>query len=360
MKVHLTLFIGVFAIMALSNAIVPVLPSFASTSFWQGAIYSAYFLGAFATTLPGGILSDRHGKVPVMRAGLVLTVLSGMLLSVTTNPAPVLLFRGLEGAGAGLFIASAMACVNSRPNHMHLSGYFMAMLNVGLVFGLIASGWLAVKVGYPATGIILFTILSLVPAVTSLFIRGAAPIPSGEDVSLFWPLVRGYRWIWYSSVILVGITGVISSLYPKFSSQSPEILGIWIGSMSIATIITVVAISRMTIRPVPAIRWSAILMIPGVFLSYISPLGFVVLGALAGIVMIAQMAVLAGIRDQQGAAMGLFSTSSYLGMTVLPVVAGIIADSAGFFCAFLSMTFFAATVAVTIGRGNFRNPDSAA
>jgi MFS family permease len=350
MKVHPTLFVGVFAIMALSNAIVPILPSFARASVWQGAIYSAYFLGAFATTLPGGILSDRYGKVPIMRAGLALTLLSGILLSVTTVPAPVLVFRALEGAGAGLFIAAAMACVNSRPDHVGMSGYFMAMLNTGLVFGLVVSGWLAGKVGYPASGIILFTILSLFPASTSLFIRDTALSPSGSAVLRLWPLIFKYRWIWYSSVILVGITGVISSLYPKFSGQSPEILGIWIASMSVATIIVVVAISRITIRPIPAIRWSAILMIPGIIFSYISPLGFIVLGALAGIVMIAQMAALAGVHEQQGMAMGLFSTSSYLGMTILPVIAGMIADNAGFFPAFLSMTLVAATVAITIGR----------
>ena len=359
MKVHITLFIGVFAIMALSNAIVPVLPAFASASVWQGAIYGAYFLGAFATTLPGGILSDRHGQVPVMRAGLALTVLSGILLSETTASVPVLVCRGLEGAGAGLFIAAAMACVNSRPDHVHMSGYFMAMLNAGLVFGLVASGLLAVQVGNPSTGIILFTTLSLIPAITGFFIRDSAQFPISWEIPLSWTLIRDYRWIWYSSVILVGVTGVIASLYPKFSGQSPEILGLWIAGMSVATIITVVAISRMTIRPVPAIRWSAILMIPGVFLSYVSPMGFIVIGALAGVVMIAQMAVLAGIRDQQGAAMGVFSTSSYLGMTILPVIAGMIADNFGFFCAFLAMAVVAMTVAITIGRDGSNYPEPA-
>jgi len=42
--------------------------------------------------------------------------------------------------------------------------------------------------------------------------------------------------------------------------------------------------------------------------------GFVVIGTLAGFVMISQMAYLAGIREHQGTAMGLFSTTSYMGM----------------------------------------------
>ena len=47
------------------------------------------------------------------------------------------------------------------------------------------------------------------------------------------------------------------------------------------------------------------------------------IGALAGIVMIAQMAFLAGIKEHQGIAMGLFSTTSYLGMAALPFIAGL-------------------------------------
>ena len=72
--------------------------------------------------------------------------------------------------------------------------------------------------------------------------------------------------------------------------------------------------------------------------------------ALAGIVMIAQMAILAGVREHQGLLMGLFSTTSYLGMSLLPFIAGLCADMAGFFWAFSITAFFACLVALTIGR----------
>ena len=61
MRTEVTLFFGIFTVMALSNAIVPVLPSFSNTSSWQGAIYSAYFLGAVLSTLPSGILWTGSG-----------------------------------------------------------------------------------------------------------------------------------------------------------------------------------------------------------------------------------------------------------------------------------------------------------
>ncbi|HVP95815.1 MFS transporter [Methanoregula sp.] len=362
MKAYLVVVcLGVFALMALSNAIVPVLPAFANGAAWEGAIYAAYFLGAFLSTLPGGILSDRYGRTPVIRTGLLLTVASGALLFCTTGPVPVIFLRLVEGIGAGLFIAAGMSYVNSQEDHTRLSGYYLAMLNVGLVTGLAVSGWLAVRFLYPALGIGVFTALSLMALVTSLFFREMPTQPllagailqrgSGEDkndLGEMADLIFTHGRLWYSAIILVGITGVVSSLYPGFSGMTADLLGYWIAAMSVATIITVLAVSRFPIPPRAAIRWSAALMIGGVILAYVSPLGFIVLGALAGVVMVAQMSVLAGERDRQGLVMGLFSTSSYLGMTILPFIAGIIAAAAGYYLAFLFTAILGGTVALTI------------
>jgi len=336
--------------MALSNAIVPVLPAFSGQSSFQGAIYSAYFLGAFISTLPAGILSDRYGRIPLMRLGLAITVASGLFLSVTHSTAPVLALRLLEGIGAGIFVASAMSCVNSSEDHGMMSGYFVALLNAGLVLGLICSGWLAGFLHDPSAGILLFAVLSLIPALM-VFLMQESPLNAKiRDTNDLFALIRDQRWLWYSSIILVGITGVVSSLYPKFSGASPDILGYWIAGMSVATIVSVLTVSRISFPQITSIRWSAFLMAAGVILTYYSPAGFLVLGALAGVVMLAQMAVLANLKDHQGIAMGLFSTTGYLGMALLPFLAGIVADSAGFFIAFIATALCAITVAATIGR----------
>jgi ACDE family multidrug resistance protein len=91
---------------------------------------------------------------------------------------------------------------------------------------------------------------------------------------------------------------------------------------------------------------------------YYTPIGFIVIGALAGVIMIAQMAYLAEIKGHQGFAMGLFSTTSYLGMTTLPFIAGLIADFSGFFITFCATAFCAVTVALTIDQCACRKPVS--
>jgi MFS family permease len=357
MKTEFTLFSGIFCVMALSNAIVPVLPVYAGTSSLQGAIYAAYFLGAFLSTLPAGLLSDRFGRVPLIRSGLVITVVSGLLLFLQSAPYLVLAARFVEGIGGGCFVAAAMSYVNSRVDHVKMSGYFMALMNGGLVTGLVLAGWLASHNGDPVAGILLFAAFAFIPACMSISLRDAGHQPAPFNPAVFLCFVRDYRWLWFSSIVLVGITGVVSSLYPQFSGASSESLGYWIAGMSIATIGAVLAASRASLPSLPAIRWSAVLMAAGVLVSFFSPWGFVVLGALAGIVMIAQMAILAGVRDHQGVVMGLFSTTSYLGMAILPFIAGLFADLAGFFFTFGITAFSAILVAVTIGRSGV--PDSA-
>lgn len=363
MRPSLVLFSGIFSVMALSNAIVPVLPAYGPDASFQGLIYAGYFLGAFFITLPAGVLSDRYGRIPFIRLGLATTVMSGLFLAVTRDPAGVIAARLLEGLGAGLFVAAALSVVNGDPGHVRLSGWFMALMNAGLVSGLVISGWLAAVRPEPSAGIALFAIMAAVPAICSFLVREPAGIRTTREKGVIISMVGQYRWLWYSSVVLIGITGVATSLYPEFSGASPSQLGVWIAGMSIATIAAVLVYSRTAIHPVPAIRWAAVLMTGGLALSFISPAGFLVLGALAGVVMIAQMAFLAGVRGHQGTVMGYFSTSSYLGMAVLPAAAGFIATRLGFPVAFMVTALGVLSVAATIGRctctlpaGNRQNP----
>jgi len=226
----------------------------------------------------------------------------------------------------------------------------MASFNAGLVIGLIVAGWLASHTPDPATGILVFTGLSIIPAAAGFFLRELSAVTPPKDHMALPFLLSDFRWLWYSSVILVGITGVVTSLYPKFSGYSSESVGVWISLMSVATILAVLAAPRLSLPPVSTIRWCAALMVVAVMISFYTPLGFVLIGTLAGFVMISQMSYLSGVKDHQGTAMGLFSTTSYLGMGILPVIAGVIADSTGFFAAFCVTALFAVSVLFTIGR----------
>jgi MFS family permease len=361
MRERLPVFLGIFAVMALSNAIVPVLPRFAEGAAAQGALYSSYFLGAFLLTLPAGILSDRWGPVPVIRAGLLVTLISGILMLFPSLGPVIIMGRLLEGFGAGLFVASALAWVNARPDHARESGIFLALMNTGLVIGLVISGIVIEFSAMPVAGIMLFTALSVVPLAASLFMRNGGPAETRQPAEVtggfagnLARIIRDDFWLWVSSVILVGITGVVTALYPEFTGETAANLGLEIAAMNIATVIAVLLISRLRFPPVTTLRIAALLMAVAVFATFVSPLGFILVGAVAGVVMVAQLAFLAQAETQQGIAMGLWSTMGYAGMTLLPFIAGVIAEQTTFFFAFAFSAVLAVVVAGTIGRCSCR------
>ena len=349
------LYLGIFSVMALSNAIVPGLATYAPGTALQGQIFSAYFFGAFLLTLPAGILADRYGPGLLVKAGLSLTVISGLILVATPAVYLLIFARCIEGVGAGLFIASAMSYVNSQENHIRISGIFMAVLNIGLVSGLIVTGWVYLETGYRDAGFYIFTLVSIISLASVVFARfGEAPnrVHASRNPPLLPRLVSGIRryfWLWISSVVLVGITGAVTALYPQFSGTGPEIIALQVAAMNAATAVIVIVISRVGFAPIPTIRITAIAAAFAVIAAFFTPFSFLLIGALAGIVMIAQMAFLADAGPEQGIYMGLFNTSSYLGMSILPFIAGFVAESLGFFSAFLVLAFCSVAVAATIG-----------
>ena len=348
MRERVPLYLGIFGVMALSNAIVPVLPSFGEGPALQSLVYSTYFLGAFLTVIPAGLLADREGRLPVVKAGLIMTVASGLLIVAVRHPLLVLAGRGFEGVGAGLIIAAGMSWVNTRLDHERISGDFMASLNLGLVMGLLTSGWVAEASGNERAGILAFTLLCIVPTVL-VFLAGESPsrllsAGSWKDIP------KGHLPLFLSAVVLMGVTGAVTAIYPGFTGQSPLPLGAAIAIMYLATVAGVFAASRLHLPPVPTIQVAAILMAGSVLLLPSSPVAFALIGSIAGFVMIAQMAYLAETGLPQGAVMGAYNAASYAGMTLLPFLAGVIAERAGFLPAFAATALLALSMAGIIGR----------
>ncbi len=349
MRARLITCLAIFSLMGLSNAVVPLLPLYSQGSSLQGAIYAAYFFGAFAITLPAGMLADRFGRGAIMRSGLFITIPGGLLLGVSLDPTVVIAARLLEGFGAGLFVAAAMAYINTLPDHKVMSGYYFASLNAGLVLGLAVSGLLAVHVA-AASGIVLFTGACFSAAVLSLAVPEPSRVQGPDPAAALSDLIRTCRRFWVSAIVLIGITGIVISLYPSFSPAPADIDSVWIAGMSLSTILASLIVSRIQLEPVKTIRTGGVLMAAGVIVIPWSPVGFIVVGAAAGIVMVAQMDFLSRSGGHQGTAMGLFSTTSYLGMSLLPFLAGILADRTGYTATFLVVAGTALAAAFLIGK----------
>ncbi|MDK2891395.1 MAG: hypothetical protein PWR21_2027 [Methanoculleus sp.] len=344
----LPIILGIFVVMALSNAVVPVLPDFAEGAALQGAVYSAYFLGAFVAVLPAGLASDRIGSVPLIRAGLLLTLGSGVLILLSPSGLPLLVFRVVEGIGAGLFLSAALAWANSQPSAGQLSGYVMAALNLGLVVGLLATGWLDAALDSHLAGIAFFTVLAVPVVGMGFAVRESERV--GFARANLPGIVWNYFWLFAAAVVLVGMTGAVAAIYPEYTGNDPSVLALQLATINIATIIALLVTPRLALRPAPTIRVVSLLMAGAVVAGYVTPYAFPVIGALSGVIIVAVLAFLAETRIQQGVMTGLFNTATYAGFTFLSALAGLAAGLFGFLAAFLLLAGMAAAVAIPIGR----------
>ncbi len=119
--------------------------------------------------------------------------------------------------------------------------------------------------------------------------------------------------------------------------------------MSGATAIAILFVSQVKFATVPTIRIAAMFSAAAVIASYVISWAFIVIRAFAGIIMIAQLAFLADVGKEQGTFMGLFNTSSYRWMTIIPFIITFIAELFGFLPAFLIPALLCLVVAATIG-----------
>ncbi|MBQ3684297.1 MAG: MFS transporter [Methanomicrobium sp.] len=363
--VVITVLAGAFAVMAMSNAVVPVLNLLAKDSPQiQGIIYSAYFLGAFLTVLPAGMISDRVGRTLPIHAGLILTVIAGIAMILLTNPYMIAAARFAEGIGAGLFVASALAWINEQEEHKKISGYYFACINLGFLSSLVLTGYFS---GYSLmTGVLIFTVLATLALMLSLgTIRrnlaaavktDAADKPKLSEIA---EIILGFLVLFFSVAVLSGTTGVVISIYPGFSGISALAAGILIGLMDIGTITGSLCASRRAGRDlrfeIPA---GALIIAALVLILMFIPAGntgsliaagvlFIGIGAAYGTVTIAQVDYLSKTKYGQGAVLGIYNLFGYAGMAFMPFAAGILAESS-YPQAFLATALLCLTVCVTI------------
>ena len=333
---RITIYLGAFSTMALSNAIVPVLALITPNAALQGALYSAYFLGAFFMVFPAGWLSDKFGRASLIRIGLAGTFLSAILFwFFGADPLAAVGLRLVEGLFTGVFISAALSYVNSEPDHRKLSGVYVALMNVGMVAGLVLSGFLAGI--HPYAGVFVFGILTGCAFLASIFFCDSAVfVPETVQVKKIISLTRYHIWLLFSLFIFTGTTGVVTSMYPEMSGYSAEISGIVTALMSVATAGCVYAASRFAIwDSLRVIRLSAVILAVSVPIVYFTPLGMILVGGLFGVISVAVLNYIAETKQPQGVMNGLYMTVQYAGMALLPLFAGLIVVLIGYFWVFV-------------------------
>lgn len=189
-----TLSLAVFLQWAGAGALLPLLPLYVrhrgGSDVIVGAVMAAYFAGAFVFQYGAGRLSDRLGRLPVLVGG-VLAYALGSLLFLLPGPAALdVVFRGLQGAGAGAAMVAALAMIAHAVPLTYrgraagrLYGAELGGLAVGPVLGSIAGlgamRWLFVAAAAVSLMSLVPVLFVRVPADAHDVVPAPAPAPPG-------------------------------------------------------------------------------------------------------------------------------------------------------------------------------------
>jgi DHA1 family bicyclomycin/chloramphenicol resistance-like MFS transporter len=115
--VAFTVLLGVLAALPvlsidLSAPTLPLLPAALGTTTLTAGLTLSLFMGGFALgQLAGGHLSDRHGRRPVLLAGMTCFALAGAACAVSQTGAELVAARMIQGLGAGACSVLSFAIV---------------------------------------------------------------------------------------------------------------------------------------------------------------------------------------------------------------------------------------------------------
>jgi len=173
--VMLGLFLG-----ALDQTIVgPALPTIATdlagNDLYVWAI-TIYLLTSTISVPFWGKLSDLYGRKPIFLTGIVIFLVGSALSGLSQNMGMLILFRGIQGIGAGSLFPVALAVIGDMftpAERGKYQGLFGAVFGVAFVVGPLVGGWLTEQVSWhwifyvniPIGLVALFVISRLLPNV---------------------------------------------------------------------------------------------------------------------------------------------------------------------------------------------------
>ncbi|MFN2138005.1 MAG: MFS transporter [Candidatus Promineifilaceae bacterium] len=150
----LTILLIVFVQMVGAAMILPILPRYARTEFNMTPqvitlLNTAFFAAQFVAGPYLGRLSDKYGRVPVLIASQIGTVISFLMIALAPGAIILFLARIVDGiTGGNIIVAQAyITDVTPRERRTESLGYVFAVFGLGFIIGPLLGGILEAAFG---------------------------------------------------------------------------------------------------------------------------------------------------------------------------------------------------------------------
>ena len=369
--IYMLRMIGMFLILPVFSVMARHLPG--ASPVMVGLALSAYGLTQAVFQIPFGLWSDRFGRKPVITAGLIIFVIGSMVAAMSDTLYGIIAGRALQGAGAVAAVVMALAADLTREEHrtkaMALIGISIGIsFALSIVAGPVLSQWMGLKgLFWLITALALLSILVLhvfVPNPTNIRFHRDAQVRTSAfgGVLRDGELQRLDFGIFCLHLILTATFIVVPVLLVDHLKLPTEdhwhvYLPVFVLAMVSMVPFVILAEKKRKMKPV-FLAFIGLVALSDLgfafltdnlyaicFLLYVFFTGFNLLEAT-----LPSMVSKIAPPDLKGTAMGVYSTSQFLGAFVGGVGAGWIYGNHGiapvfFFCAlvallWLSVAFF--------------------
>lgn len=342
--------------------VAPVLPQFAS-SFGVGvaaasAVVSAFALCRLLFAPASGAVVNKLGERPTYLIGLLVVAVSSAATAFAETYWQLLLFRGLGGVGSTMFTVSAMGLiVRLAPPRMRgrISGYYATAFLLGGILGPVVGGLLA-GFGMQAPFIIYAVALLIASAVVYFRLKDET-LAARKAKNLQPPMKfrEAFEFGAYRSALVSSFAtgwtayGVRVALIPLLAVQlvgeGPQVAGLALAVFAAGNALALTFTGRLTdkLGRKPLILTGLVvcaLATIGVGLVSSVPL-FVLLSLISGMgsgtLNPGQQAAVADVIGPEragGKVLSRYQMSADAGQILGPILAGALADAAGFGWAF--------------------------
>ena len=257
--VMLGLFLGALDQTIVGPALPTIVTQLSGNDYYVWSI-TIYLLTSTISVPFWGKLSDIYGRKPMFMLGIVIFLVGSALSGLSQNMGMLILFRGIQGIGAGALFPVALAIIGdlfSPQERGKYQGLFGAVFGIAFVAGPLIGGWLTENIGWhwifyvniPIGIVALFVIQRLLPTVktsnaTRNFDLIGGFIFTVAMIFLLVGLTNKQFGDWtdptVGGFILVGVIGTILFILAEARAKEPIVpLDLWKGRTYSATMVSV-------------------------------------------------------------------------------------------------------------------------